>query len=366
MVVGDERARIPGDMEPGVIVELEAAQVLERQIRGPQHRLGDRLQHEGAQLLDAGIGPAEQVEAALEHLLLGRWLGMGFRYSSVSRARNSASSSALSASQGVRCSCATATANRGLQLEGGSYHGGIHGWSTAHETNTGADQDQGGICTQKCYFVRDRGGKYRHLAGNRSPYAVPGTIRQPGGPLGRIHEHPPGPEFVQPRTPLSWRAGMPGVRPRSTRQPTRCSRGSPGARSRCWPMTVNQAAGLPAQGPELLGGEFADRGCNRSHARQHLLQQLRDRCLLPLRQVVPAAEGGGGSAGMRGSPLRHGARGKHLGKSRVRRARARQGGHTEGYGEERHDLGRSAHPASAAGSARASASSARRDASSRS
>ena len=75
MVVGHERARVPGDVEPGVIVELQAPQVLKGQIGGPQHRLGDSLQHEGPQLLHAWFGPAEQVEPALEHLLLGNMAG---------------------------------------------------------------------------------------------------------------------------------------------------------------------------------------------------------------------------------------------------------------------------------------------------
>ena len=58
---------------------------------------GHAAQHELPQLLDARLGPPEEVEAALEGLEPGaRGSGVGLRYWSVSRASSSASSSRLS------------------------------------------------------------------------------------------------------------------------------------------------------------------------------------------------------------------------------------------------------------------------------
>src|SRR5207302_5445176 len=71
MVVGHEGSGVAGDVEPGVVVKLEARKVLGAKRRRPEHRLRDGIEHEAAQLLHAGLRPAKQVEAALEYLVLG-------------------------------------------------------------------------------------------------------------------------------------------------------------------------------------------------------------------------------------------------------------------------------------------------------
>ena len=53
-----------------MIVEREPAEIFRSQCRRLQHRSQDRIQHEPSQLLHAGLRPAEQVETALERLLL--------------------------------------------------------------------------------------------------------------------------------------------------------------------------------------------------------------------------------------------------------------------------------------------------------
>src|SRR5205823_5147900 len=70
MVVGHERSGVTGHVEPGVVVKLEAREVLGAKRRRPEHRLRDGIEHESAQFLYAGLRPAKQVEAALEHLVL--------------------------------------------------------------------------------------------------------------------------------------------------------------------------------------------------------------------------------------------------------------------------------------------------------
>src|SRR5204863_3501588 len=70
VVVGHERSGVTGHVEPGVVVKLEAREVLGAKRRRPEHRLRDGIEHESAQFLYAGLRPAKQVEAALEHLVL--------------------------------------------------------------------------------------------------------------------------------------------------------------------------------------------------------------------------------------------------------------------------------------------------------
>src|SRR5271170_6957590 len=57
-------------MEPGVIVELQAAELLRLKVGSLHDGLGHAVEHESAQLLDASFRPEEQVEATLEQLLL--------------------------------------------------------------------------------------------------------------------------------------------------------------------------------------------------------------------------------------------------------------------------------------------------------
>ncbi len=71
MVVGDEGTGMARDVEPGVIVDLPPGELCGLQVGSLEDRLHYALEHERAQLLDAGLGPEKQVEAALEHLLLG-------------------------------------------------------------------------------------------------------------------------------------------------------------------------------------------------------------------------------------------------------------------------------------------------------
>ena len=70
MVVGHERSGVTGHVEPGVVVKLEVREVLRAHCRRLQHGLGHGIEHELPQLLYARFGPAEKVEAALEHFLL--------------------------------------------------------------------------------------------------------------------------------------------------------------------------------------------------------------------------------------------------------------------------------------------------------
>src|SRR5256885_16266875 len=70
MVMGHEGSGVAGDVEPRVVVKLEAREVLGAKRRRPEHRLRDGIEHEAAQLLHAGFRPAKQVEAALEYLVL--------------------------------------------------------------------------------------------------------------------------------------------------------------------------------------------------------------------------------------------------------------------------------------------------------
>src|SRR5947209_1652127 len=48
MVVGHEGSGVAGDVEPGVVVKLEAREVLGAKRRRPEHRLRDRIEHEAA------------------------------------------------------------------------------------------------------------------------------------------------------------------------------------------------------------------------------------------------------------------------------------------------------------------------------
>ena len=76
MVMGYEGARIPGDVEPGVVVHRQACQVLGPQRGGAHDRAGHRIQDDLPQFAHARFGPVEEVEAALEHLLL-RYVAWG-------------------------------------------------------------------------------------------------------------------------------------------------------------------------------------------------------------------------------------------------------------------------------------------------
>ena len=70
MIVRNEGAGEAGDVKPRVVVKGKARQLGGRERRRRQNRLDHRAEHESAQLLDTRVGPPEQIEPALEQLLL--------------------------------------------------------------------------------------------------------------------------------------------------------------------------------------------------------------------------------------------------------------------------------------------------------
>src|SRR5438105_5070052 len=70
MIVRYEGTRMALNVKPGVVLESQRCQILCAQRRGLQYGLDDGIQHKAAQLLHTGIGPAEQIEAALEQFRL--------------------------------------------------------------------------------------------------------------------------------------------------------------------------------------------------------------------------------------------------------------------------------------------------------
>ena len=70
MIVGDEIAGRPRDMEPGVVVEVQASKFFGRRFRCCHGDAKHRFEHEFAQFPNARFRPGKEIDAALEHLCL--------------------------------------------------------------------------------------------------------------------------------------------------------------------------------------------------------------------------------------------------------------------------------------------------------